>query len=1006
MIIDTRETKSAVYLIDERFPRTPKHPVPSGWDKDNRGAKDPFEKLWGRGGKLETSDEGKYPLIMSRRFMPVREGKASFHHIVEMISGDGFFLEFFNIEEKSVLCLTQKDGILCCGNTKLGAFNEKKSYAIGIEFDLDENSALITLDGKACATLPLKADNLARLKTGYKAGSTGSCVVVRTILTINYAVCDKDYVHTDTDMPYTWDVLCDEGCSAGIKYYSEGQGFFTYRLDAKSGKAAKVFRPFKAQCGKVLFELKYLTVKDSGESVKIAITSGEKEALTLYDNGTKLYSNTVCSLRKHHPYVWQTLRVEADTNEGKAVVKLNGKKCGEVDFDVKTDSLDGLSISYCPDYDGYMRFADVIVYEIQPEPEDYPKPPVMPQRKPDYYTGMNICSLWRTGSHWGWDPISNFHDNQTYLGTYDEGITEVADWEIKWMAEHGLDCEFYCWYANQKTAPMFDTHLCDALHDGHFHAKYGDKVKFAIIWEAMNCVHPESVEQFKKYYIPLWIDYYFSDERYFAIDGVAILAVFGVQNLIKDFGSEENVHECFEALREAVKKIGYRDLCVMANVAPSQSSYKAGINASYTYNWGFNSYSSEFNINCNKGRMIRKESEQVHVVPTLAVGYNDVAWRVDRHPMMTCEEMGETLKWMTDKALPSYKDKDEEWKRKFFMLATWNEYGEGTYICPANLNGFGYLNELRKAVTVNGDSYESERPSKEVLDRLGYLHPKGRTLLYTPQLVQPDGPEKVVGEMKIQSQADVEKWRTDNLNIRFENGMMKGDATAFDPKMEIDVDIDTSEIAGFEVKLRSVEGGNDASKANPLHSPFIVFFSTENSPEYSESKKLAKMADGRNGAAIMLGSTVPEWKGKVTRIRIDPTDNVGAFEFEYIKLLAWDKTPIVTFVDGKEYNSHYPSKVEDGKAYVLFEAQRDFHLLTNLYYEWDNDERTLMIECDGKISYWKENSDVVKFDGKEIKLNKPLEFYDNLPYMPLDEFCLVTGYKYTVNDSRFDIITK
>ena len=48
------------------------------------------------------------------------------------------------------------------------------------------------------------------------------------------------------------------------------------------------------------------------------------------------------------------------------------------------------------------------------------------------------------------------------------------------------------------------------------------------------------------------------------------------------FGGEENVNACFEALREEVKKLGYRDLCVMANTSPTESSYKAGINASYT----------------------------------------------------------------------------------------------------------------------------------------------------------------------------------------------------------------------------------------------------------------------------------------------------------------------------------------------------------------------------------------------------------------------------------------
>ena len=58
--------------------------------------------------------------------------------------------------------------------------------------------------------------------------------------------------------------------------------------------------------------------------------------------------------------------------------------------------------------------------------------------------GMNICSLWREGSHAGWDCISPYDDVNTVLGFYDEGLPETSDWEIKFMVEHGIDYELYC----------------------------------------------------------------------------------------------------------------------------------------------------------------------------------------------------------------------------------------------------------------------------------------------------------------------------------------------------------------------------------------------------------------------------------------------------------------------------------------------------------------------------------------------------------------------------------
>ena len=1008
MKIDTRTTKDAVYLIDEEYMVNAKNPVPSGWDADRRGAKTPLERTYGSYRRMETRDDGKYPLLMSRKFMPLRGGKASFRQIFKLNGGSGFFIEFYNLDDKPVFTIVQKEDGFYVKDKKIHSAEAGNVYTASVEFDIDNKSAVVAINGEDCTTAVLDTDSLARLCLGYKAGSVGYTLLINTFLFINFLVCDECFVRREGALPYYWKNNCLSESSAKISYYHEGQNFYNYVLTAKKGSKACVSHSFAKTGGVVCFELKYLTVNEDGEGVRVSLTNECKECVTVLDNGTSSQTVDGKVLRQHHPYVWQTLRIEADTKTGKALVKHNGKKCGEIDFSEKCDSFDGISISYSPSFDGVMKFTDIFAFEIQPEPCDYPKAPVLPTKRDDVYTGMNICSLWRTGSHYGWDNISCFDDNITYMGFYDEGLPEVADWEIKWMKEHGLDCEFYCWYANQRTAPMYDTHICDALHDGHFNAKYGDMMDFAIIWEAMNCVHPESVEQFKKFYIPYWSDYYFSDSRYFQIDGVAIMAVFGVFRLLQDFGSAENVRECFEALREEVKRLGYRDLAVIANLLPTEESQKAGIDGAYTYNWGHYSYDAEYTKNRIKAQLANKQYG--HVVPTVAVGYNDCAWReVDRYPMMTLSDMEELLHWMRDDVLASYKDEDEAWKKKLLMFATWNEYGEGTYMCPANLNGFGYLNEMRKIATVEGDCYESDRPSEASLDRLGYLHPKGRKALHCPQLERNKLPTGKLYEIRFTSEDDIKAWNTDNLSIRYENGLMKGDATGNDPKLEIvfDTPIDTSKVAAIEIMMRSKADSTDASMAKPETSPWMVYFATEENPDYDQYRTLDRTdATAENGAAITRGKGKPGWNGKLTKLRIDPTSNLGAFEFEYIKFLYFEEPEIATCIDGKEYYPHHPSKLEDGEYYVIFEPTRDFHLLANLYYEWDNDERTLKIECDGKVSYWTENKDTVIIDGKEVKLNKPLEFFDNLPYLPMTQFKLATGYSVEVKENRVNIITK
>ena len=88
----------------------------------------------------------------------------------------------------------------------------------------------------------------------------------------------------------------------------------------------------------------------------------------------------------------------------------------------------------------------------------------------------------------------------TYLGFYDEGTREVADWEIKWLTEHGIDFIHACWYcpSSNVKAPIKEmNNSYAALHDGYMMAKYSHLLDFCIMWEnsSQNC---SSFEQFKE----------------------------------------------------------------------------------------------------------------------------------------------------------------------------------------------------------------------------------------------------------------------------------------------------------------------------------------------------------------------------------------------------------------------------------------------------------------------------------------------------------------------------
>lgn len=1001
MKIDTRRTKDAVYLVDDLYMHETNHLVPSGYDLDARGAKYFIGDCWKRGYDLETEDSLNAPATLSRRFMPIREGGAVLNFIFAIKRGDGFFIEFLDDCDRVAFTLTQKNGVFYWNETVVPVESSKKMHSLNVEFNIDEKTAKVSFAGKLCGTYEIKTTNIARYIAGYRNGAKGACLLKQTHIHVNYLVNDRNEVHEDGNLFYKWNIENTEGASAYTSFYYEGIKHFTNVICASTGSVGKCSRSFEKSSGKVCFEIKYLTKNTDRENVKLALTSGGKECITFSDNGTSLISSDGVVLRKHNPYVWQTFRVIADTQTNKAEVYLNGKKCGLIDFDA--DSFDGISVSYAPENGGVMKFTDVFVYIIQPEPEDYPAPPVLPERDERYATGMNICSLWRNGEHVGWDAISAFKENLTYLGFYDEGLPETADWEIKWMAEHGLDCEFYCWYCAQTQAPNLKTMLSAAIHDGHFKAKYADYMKLALIWEA-GSGSPATVEQVEKYYIPYFEDYFFTDPRYFSIDGVAIMSVYNVEKVARDLGGYDKVKEVIELLRKSAKKCGFKDLAVITCGEPSENRKSAGIDAVYAYGWGHYGYDPGYQKGRIKGQI---DSGLLHVVPTVSVGYNDVAWRKSRHPMITPDDMGDVINWFKTDVLPSYSHFEEEWKKKLIMFSTWNEYGEGTYICPGNLYGFGYLNEMRKAVTKNGDAFESDKPTQKALDRISYLHPKGRKLLSALQYISPEAPEKVVCEYDYTTPESVEKWEgVNDVTLSFKDGRVCGYGSKWDPQIITDVDFDAQGIDAISLKIATASADFPINRDRPNASPVQIFFMREGDEGFSGMRMLEISTHANDKSIVFFTNQCPEWNGRITKIRIDPTQASGSFEIENLKALTFNdgKVRYKTFVDGVEYNCHYRTKAEDGKFYVSFEPLRHFPILTKIYYEWDAEDEVLMLKSyHDKVSYWTIGKDTALIDGKEVKLSKPVEMFDGLPYLPLDEFCAAADCSYEIVGDRVEI---
>ena len=970
----------------------------SPWDSDHRGA----------GGFYESTCEireakgvgNKFPSFRKRDLNEETSGVLTLDATFKIISGDGFYFGFWGDkgDEKEAVVLRQNQGFIYAGQTSVAKADDKWHY-VKLVMDIDKGMFKIHIDGKFVNELAFtgKAKTISRFVMGYEAGAVGKAHIGANMeLYKNYLFCDNIVPKYDGNLPEEYVVAKEGKAKVAMRRYSQGSSYSCYYVNASSCSKTTVTRSFERSCGVVGFEMKYLLPK-AGAKLTVSLLSGEETAVSVFDELTALCTKDG-TLRTHSKNVWQTLRIEADTNTKTALVRLNGKVCSTIAFDNVADFVDAVEIELDCFKALEFQFAEIKAFVIPPYPADYVPEPVVPKKVGDYYVGMNICSLWREGSHYGWDCITPFPENRPLLGYYDEGVTEAADWELKWMSEHGLDFELYCWYSSEGQRPMLKTALSSEIHDGHMLAKYSDKVKMAILWEASVSRGPRSFEDLRDYIFPYFIDYFFSDPRYMQIDGNAIMSIYNPEKLINELGGPEQLKKGLEYLRKQVKKLGYKGLVVLC-CGDSQPLYKeAGIDGVHCYSWNRNGYDIEFTKNRNISN-IREGS--VHQVPCVSMGYNDVAWAGKRYPVLEPRDMVTMLKWCKEELLDKHPDRNS-WKSKLMMLSTWNEYGEGTYMMPAGVHGFGYLDALRE-VFCEDVPHVDIIPNQDQLDRVNLLYPKDRRLLAPWDSFVDDSGLKVLKKYEFKTKKDLEKWEIIGLtSYELRDGKLCGHSEQPNPYMILHDDeffpVATDKISKIVAYCRTYKPVDDACciQHSYMFEPGVWF--PEQPACISIPDKVAPLS-----IEPQKEYKLP-WKGMIYGFRFDPVWREGDFELESIVFYEAPEHKVLK-IDGEIIQLNQIVSVQDGRVYIPFDTKSAVKNLPNLYYEWNHTQKKLYVFSE-KNAVFTKDSDVALVDGKEVKLAKPLTFFDGLPQIEAEVLADVLGMNIEITDTEVKLTTK
>lgn len=349
-------------------------------------------------------------------------------------------------------------------------------------------------------------------------------------------------------------------------------------------------------------------------------------------------------------------------------------------------------------------------------------------------------------AHKGFYDLREYPERTPIMGYYQESDSEATDWQIKWAAEHGINCFIYCWYRFKenvgKPVTREGIRLADAVHDGLFHAKFRDFMKFSIMWECDTAWGKAADEQdLLDHILPYWAENYFSG-NYLTVGNKPYVFVYAPEKLIEALGS---VGACAQALgkaNERIKDYGYDGIVFFAdNNSMDETSQEilmqAGFTCSFQYCW-------DIIIDKDPDR----PDKEFVVVPDdimkeyITNNYNlpeeyavDTLLKMMRHrqqyysntSVITVSSMRDSTPWFhLSQICPNgpmgpvakYTLSPASWKkllegakrimdaypqnslgRSMILIDNWNEYSEGHYIAPTLGAGFQYLQALREVFT-------------------------------------------------------------------------------------------------------------------------------------------------------------------------------------------------------------------------------------------------------------------------------------------------------------------
>ena len=320
-----------------------------------------------------------------------------------------------------------------------------------------------------------------------------------------------------------------------------------------------------------------------------------------------------------------------------------------------------------------------------------------------------------------WEAVPKWEGHNQPLkplwGYENEADPKVVEKKIDAAVSHGVNVFIYDWYW-YGGRPFLE----DALDRGFLGAKNNDKMKFFVMWANHdvdstwnNRVADKGskgwlwradvdANEFKKI-ARRWIDSYFKRPNYYRIDGKPVLMIYEIGTFIDRVGGIEKAIESVAFLRAEAAKAGFDGVHLMAcDYGLKQEWVKAlGIDSATIYNlvhWSSPAGNPEYGVWAERAAQrfgAAKRDLGIAYFPHASVGW-------DNNPRFPKEVKAAAAVGSTPEKFEATLRRAKDWldknpqprMPKLVTVNSWNEWTEGSYLEPDTVNGFGYLEAVRR----------------------------------------------------------------------------------------------------------------------------------------------------------------------------------------------------------------------------------------------------------------------------------------------------------------------